>query len=85
MKTELELLKEIKEVEIPVNLLKKITSKIEESNAKKASQFRYLAAASVLAIIFNICFVFQYYNSSDFSSNEANLYNYASSYQTIYE
>lgn len=85
MKTELEFLKEIKEVETPVNLLEKITSKIEESNARKVSQFRFLSVAAVFAIIFNVGFVFQYYNSTNSVSNEANPYNYVSSYQTIYE
>ncbi|MEN8786396.1 MAG: hypothetical protein ABF264_06810 [Flavobacteriales bacterium] len=85
MKTELASLEKIQQVEPPTHLFEKVTNKIEQIEKAKTSQFKFLAAASVIAIFFNLGFVFQYYTSSDSSAEQVNPYSYISSYQTIYE
>ena len=85
MKTQLEFLEKIEQVEIPPDLFKKVIHKIEQIEDKKRNQFKWLASAAVITVLFNLGFVFQYYNSVNSNSEKINPYRYASSYHFSYE
>lgn len=85
MKTELQLLESISKVEVPSHLFQETIETINELELKKHRQFKWIAAASVFAIVINVGFVFQYYTSSKANYNETNPYEYATSYYMTYE
>jgi hypothetical protein len=85
MKRELQLLERISKVEVPSYLIQDTNKKINELELTKHRHFNWIAAASVIAILINVGFVFQYYTSSKANYNETNPYEYATSYYMNYE
>ena len=85
MKTELQLIERISKAEVPSYLFQETNKKINELELIKHRQFRWIAAASVIAILINVGFVFQYYTSSKANYNETNPYEYATNYYMTYE